>query len=125
MLFGYTNPDIINRHQKIVENDDRYQYGVSWIKSMDNYAETKEKHGEYPKVNKVIFPTELNEYTINDAAKNFQPQTRLFNSFYNGIDNNKEYQYGQQIYIPESYPSHYINTNKFSPAYIALSKYGN
>ncbi len=31
----------------------------------------------------------------------------------------KHYSYGQDIYIPPSYPKHFINTNIFSPFYLA------
>ena len=45
------------------------------------------------------------------------------NSFYNGLAiNDKHYSYGQQVYIPESYPNHYYNTNMFSPLFLAMNK---
>ena len=48
---------------------------------------------------------------------------RLNNSFYNGLSiNDKHYSYGQQVYIPESYPNHYYNTNMFSPLFLAMNK---
>ena len=34
----------------------------------------------------------------------------------------KHYSYGQQVFIPPSYPQHFIITNKFSPIYIAEMK---
>ena len=34
----------------------------------------------------------------------------------------KHYSYGQQVYIPESYPNHYYNTNMFSPLFLAMNK---
>ena len=34
----------------------------------------------------------------------------------------KHYSYKQQVYIPESYPNHYYNTNMFSPLFLAMSK---
>jgi hypothetical protein len=35
MLFGYTNPDILSRHQKEI-NDEYYKvgYSVPWLQSM-------------------------------------------------------------------------------------------
>ena len=122
-LFGYTNPDIINRHQKeIKEEYYKVGYNVPWLQNMENYKETKEKFGEYPKVNKIVIQDEFKEFTINDVAAQFQPMARVNNSFYNGVPNDKHYSYGQQVYIPESYPNHYYNTNMFSPVFLAMNK---
>jgi hypothetical protein len=44
---------------------------------------------------------------------------RINDSFYNGIPNDKKYLYGQQVYIPESFPAHYYNSKNFSPIYLA------
>ena len=123
-LFGYTNPDFLSRHQKEIK-DEYYQvgYSVPWLQNMENFKETKEKFGEYPKVNKTVIPDEFKEFTINDAAAQFQPMARLNNSFYNGLaTDDKHYSYGQHVYIPESYPNHYYNTNMFSPLFLAMSK---
>ena len=123
-LFGFTNPDIINRYQKEVK-DEYYQvgYSVPWLQNMENFKETKEKFGEYPKVNKTVIPDEFKDFTINDVAAQFQPMARLNNSFYNGLSiDDKHYSYGQQVYIPESYPNHYYNTNMFSPLFLAMNK---
>ena len=123
-LFGFTNPDIINRYQKEVK-DEYYQvgYSVPWLQNMENFKETKEKFGEYPKVNKTVIPDEFKDFTINDVAAQFQPMARLNNSFYNGLSiDDKHYSYGQQVYIPESYPNHYYNTNMYSPLFLAMNK---
>ena len=123
-LFGYTNPDILSRHQKEIK-DEYYQvgYSVPWLQSMENFKETKEKFGEYPKVNKTVIQDEFKDFTINDVAANFQPMARLNNSFYNGLAiDDKHYSYKQQVYIPKSYPNHYYNTNMFSPLFLAMSK---
>ena len=123
-LFGYTNPDFLSRHQNEIK-DEYYKVGytVPWLQKMENFEETKEKFGEYPKVNKTVIPDEFKEFTINDAAAQFQPMARLNNSFYNGLAiDDKHYSYKQQVYIPESYPNHFYNTNMFSPVYLALSK---
>ena len=123
-LFGYTNPDILSRYPKEIK-DEYYQvgYSVPWLQSMENFKETKEKFGEYPKVNKTVIQNEFNDFPINDVAANFQPMARLNNSFYNGLAiDDKHYSYGQQVYIPESCPNHYYNTNMFSPLFLALSK---
>ena len=123
-LFGYTNPDFLSRHQNEIK-DEYYKVGytVPWLQKMENFEETKEKFGEYPKVNKTVIPDEFKEFTINDVAAQFQPMARLNNNFYNGLAiDDKHYSYKQQVYIPESYPNHYYNTNMFSPVYLALSK---
>ena len=98
-------------------------FNGSWVKRMENFKETKEKFGEHPKVNKTVIPNEFNDFTINSIAANFQPMARLNNSFYNGLaTDDKHYSYGQQVYIPKSYPNHYYNTNTFSPFYLAEMK---
>ena len=122
-LFGYTSPDILNRYQKDNNDDSTIGYQISWVRSMENFKETKEKFGEYPKVNKTVIPDEFKDFTINDVAAQFQPMARLNNSFYNGLAiNDKHYSYGQEVYIPESYPNHYYNTNMFSPLFLAMNK---
>ena len=115
--------DILSRHQKEI-NDEYYKvgYNVPWLQNMENYKETKDKFGEYPKVNKIVIQDEFKEFTINDVAAQFQPMARVNNSFYNGVPNDKHYSYGQQVYIPESYPNHYYNTNMFSPVFLAMNK---
>ena len=122
-LFGYTNPDILSRHQNEIK-DEYYKVGytVPWLQKMENFEETKEKFGEYPKVNKTVIPDEFKDFTINDAASQFEPMARLNNSFYNGLAiDDKHYSYGQQVYVPESYPNHFYNTNMFSPLFLAMS----
>lgn len=122
-LFGYTNPDFLSRHQDEIK-DEYYKVGytVPWLQKIENFKETKEKFGEYPKVNKTVIPDEFKEFTINDAAAQFQPMARLNNSFYNGLAiDDKHYSYKQQVYIPESYPNHFYNTNMFSPLFLAMS----
>jgi hypothetical protein len=121
-LFGYTNPDFLSRYPKETQSDGTNIYNGSWVKRMENFQETKEKFGEYPKVNKIVIPDEFKDFTINDVAAQFQPMARLNNSFYNGVPNDKTYLYKQEVYIPDSYPNHYYNTNMFSPLFLAMSK---
>jgi hypothetical protein len=122
-LFGYTNPDFLSRRQTETQSDGTNIYNGSWVKRMENFQETKEKFGEYPKVNKTVIPNEFNDFPINDIAAQFQPMARLNNSFYNGLAiDDKHYSYKQQVYIPESYPNHFYNTNMFSPLFLAMSK---
>jgi hypothetical protein len=122
-LFGYTNPDFLSRRQTETQSDGTNIYNGSWVKRMENFQETKDKFGEYPKVNKTVIPNEFNDFPINDIAAQFQPMARLNNSFYNGLAiDDKHYSYKQQVYIPESYPNHFYNTNMFSPLFLAMSK---
>ena len=123
-LFGYTNPDFLSRHQdEIKEEYYKVGYTVPWLQSMENFKETKEKFGEEPKVNKTVIPDEFKDFTINDAAAQFEPMARLNNSFYNGLAiDDKHYSYKQEVYIPESYPNHFYNTNMFSPVFLAMNK---
>jgi len=90
---------------------------------MEIYEETKNKFNDIQRARPQELPTTFNEPTINDIAKNFKPEARLFNSFYNGVENDKQYSYMQQVYVPQSYPSHFINTQKFSPVYLAMQKH--
>ena len=63
-------------------------------------------------------PDEFKDFTVNDFVAQFQPMARLDNSFYNGLSiNDKHCSYKQQVYISESYPNHYYNTNMFSPLF--------
>ena len=122
-LFGYTNPDFLSRRQTETQSDGTNIYNGSWVKRMENFQETKDKFGENPKVNKTVIPNEFNDFPINDIAAQFQPMARLNNSFYNGLaTDDKHYSYGQQVYIPPSYPNHFYNTNTFSPLFLAMSK---
>ena len=119
-FFGYTNPDVLNRHQKPTPSDSTNIYNGSWVQRMENFKDLKEMFGEYPRVNKTVIPTEFNDFTTNSIAANYKPQVRLFNNFYNGLAKDENhYSYGQEKYIPPSYPHHFINTNKFSPLYLA------
>jgi hypothetical protein len=81
LLFGYTSPDILNRHQNETQSDGINIYNGSWVKRMENFQE--DKFGEYPKVYTTVIPNEFNDMTINSIAANFKPS--LFNNFYNGL----------------------------------------
>jgi hypothetical protein len=123
MLFGYTNPDILDRLQIETPSDGTHMFHGSWVQRMENFNEIKEMIGEYPRVNIQAMPEKLNDFTINSISANFKPEAGLFNNFYNGLTKDeKHYSYGQEIYIPPSYPNHFVNTNKFSPLYLAELK---
>ena len=123
MLFGYTNPDILDRLQNETPSDGTHMFNGSWVQRMENFKEIKEMIGEYPRVNIQAMPEKLNDFTINSISANFKPEAGLFNNLYNGLSNDeKTYSYRQQVYIPPSYPNHFYNTNTFSPLYIAEMK---
>jgi hypothetical protein len=122
-LFGFTNPDILNRQQKETPSDGTHMFNGSWVQRMENFKNIKETVGEYPRVNKTLMPDKLNDFTINSIAANYKPEAGLFNNFYNGLAKDENhYSYGQEIYIPPSYPNHFVNTNKFSPLFLAEMK---
>jgi len=125
-LFGYTAPSILSPYQEEIKDDNGTNiYNSSFVKRMEITQETKDKSIGYPKVNIQEIPNEFNEATNNnnDIAKQSHPVSNLDNGFYNGLsDNKKEYLYGQETYIPPSYPKHYYNTNSFSPLYLAEMK---
>jgi len=123
MLFGYTNPDILDRLQNETPSDGTHMFNGSWVQRMENFKEIKEMIGEYPRVNIQAMPEKLNDFTINSISANFKPEAGLFSNLYNGLSNDeKTYSYRQQVYIPPSYPNHFYNTNTFSPLYIAEMK---
>ncbi len=112
--------NVIQKNQKVMEPICLMVHGSN---AWENFKETKEKLGEYPKVNKTVTPNEFDDFTINNTAAIFQPMARLNNSFYNGLaTDDKHYSDGQQVYISKSYPNHYYNTNTFSPFYLAEMK---
>ena len=92
-------------------------YYLPYSVKSENLKETKEKYQEiYQQANKQgIQKEDFKEYTINNIASSMQPQARLFNSFYNGMPNNKEFLYKREIYTPPVCPDHYYYYNKFSP----------
>jgi hypothetical protein len=56
MLFGYTNPDILNRQQNDTPSDGTHMFNGSWVQRMENFKEIKEMIGEYPRVNIQLMP---------------------------------------------------------------------
>jgi hypothetical protein len=60
-LFGYTNPDFLNRHQKETQSDGTYRFNGSWVKRIENFEETKNNTISY----KQNFLYEDNFFNIN------------------------------------------------------------
>ena len=50
-LFGYSNPDITNKHQDEIKDDARIGYSVSLKRGMEIYEETKNKFGDIQRAN--------------------------------------------------------------------------
>ncbi len=122
-LFGYTNPDVSSRQQKETPSDGTHMYNGSLVQRMENFKEIEEMFGGYPRVNIQVIPTEFKDFTINSISANYKPEAGLFSNLYNGLSNDeKTYSYGQQVYIPPSYPNHFINTNNFSLICLAQMK---
>ncbi len=95
-------------------------YNGSLVKRIENFKDIKETFGYYPRVNIQVIPTKFKDFTINSISANYKPEAGLFSNLYNGLSNDEiTYSYRQQIYIPPSYASHFYNTNKFSPIYLA------
>ena len=44
-LFGYTNPDILSRHQNETPSDGTHMYNGSLVQRMENFKVIKEKFG--------------------------------------------------------------------------------
>ncbi len=85
------------------------------------YAETKNKFQElYQPIKEVEIPKVLGSFTINDIGRTLDPTYGLNASFYNGlIGKENEKSYAREIFIPQAYPNHYYNTQKFSPVFLA------
>jgi len=61
-LFGYSNPDITNKHQDEIKDDANIGYSVSLKRGMEIYEETKNKFGDIQRAN----PQELlNKWLYN------------------------------------------------------------
>lgn len=86
------------------------------------YQETKEKFQElYQPIKEINATKELKPFTINDIGNTMQPAYGLNASYYSGlIGNEKEKPYGTEIFIPQSFPNHMYNPQKFSPIFLAL-----
>ncbi len=80
-LFGYTNPDIVNRYQKEKEDDGTSIHNFSWVKSMENFEETEDKSIGSPKLNIQEIPNQFHEPTVSDSAQQIHPVSFIFNGF--------------------------------------------
>ena len=56
LSFGYTNPNILSRHQKEAPSDGSNIYNSSLAQRMENFKILKDIVGEYPRVNKILMP---------------------------------------------------------------------
>lgn len=85
------------------------------------YAETKDKFQELKQpIKEVNYTQDLKDFTYNDYGRTYHPTYGLNASYYNGlVGKADEKPFGTEVYIPQSYPSHFYNTQKFSPAFIA------
>ena len=85
------------------------------------YAETKEKFQElYQPIRTVDATKDLNDFSQNDYGRTLDGSYRLNASYYSGlIGKMNEKPYGTEVYIPQAYPNHYYNTQKFSPTFLA------
>jgi hypothetical protein len=72
LLFGHTNPSIIDRKQEKKPIDSTNAYNGSIFKRMENFEIIKEKFGEYPRVNKTVLPNEFKDFTINSIASTYK-----------------------------------------------------
>ncbi len=85
------------------------------------YSETKNKFQNlYQPVKAIDHNQNLKEFSIKDIGRIMDGTYRLNASHYNGLrDDKKEYPYGTQVFYPQSFPNHFYNTYKFSPAFLA------
>ena len=89
-IFGYTNPDVLSRHQKETPSDGTNMFNGSWVQRMENFKDIKEMLGGYPRVNKTVIPDTFNDFTINSISANFKPEAGLFSNLYNGLSNDEK-----------------------------------
>ena len=90
----------------------------------DVYKETKVKFQELEQPIKEFDATEdLKDFSINDIGRTMNGTYGLNASYYNDlIGQENEKPYGTELYIPQSFPQHYYNTQKFAPSFLALNK---
>ena len=123
-LFGYAFQDPINKYQP--EKIEKNIFHPTYLPYVVNQENTKsiEKYKEklQPATDNSKIPNEFKQFSNNSIAANFQPQASLFNSYYNGVSNKEDFVYKKEVYIPKVLPNHYYNSNKFSPAFLALNK---
>lgn len=121
-LFGFTSfyPETTVKPEEQIKPGQGYN--IVYLDHQPVYAETKEKFQElYQPIKEIEIPTELNDFSINDIGRTYDPTFGLNASYYSGlIGNLNQKPYGTEIYRPPAYPNHAYNTQKFSPAYIAL-----
>jgi len=120
-LFGYTTfyPETTYKPEEQLKAGQGYNFLKADHDTV--YNETKTKFQDlYQPIKEFDHTKDLNPFTINDVGRTYDPSYGLHASFYNGlIGNPKEKPFGTEVYIPKSFPNHYYNTQKFSPAFLA------
>ena len=123
-LFGFTTyfPQTKDKPEEYLKAGQGYNF----LKANHDeiYSETKNKFQELKQpIKEVDYTQDLKDFSINDIGRTMDGTYRLNANYYNGLrDNDKEFPYGTEKYIPQSYPNHYYNPNKFSPLFVALNK---
>lgn len=126
-LFGYTS--FYSETQDLNTKEAPKQgagYGLLRYETEPNYKQTYDinsKIGYLTQPTKIIEnPENLQPFTINSIASTLQPAYGLNASYYNGlVGQGNDFSYGRELYIPQAYPNHYYNTQKFAPVFKALN----
>jgi len=126
-LFGYTSfyseTQDLNTKEALKHGAG---YGLLKYETEPNYKETKDVNDTYgylTQPTKIIDnPENLKPFTINSISRTLDPTYGLNASYYNGlVGKGNDFSYGRELYIPQAYPNHYYNTQKFAPVYRALN----
>lgn len=122
-LFGYTFPtNIGDKADSVYYLNQANPYVQKYETDEIISQELRKKYiqnTQYEHTNTI--QKDLNAFTINSIASDLQPQSRMFASQYHNGDKSKEFYYSYaDRFIPQSYPAHYINCQRFSPVYLGL-----
>jgi len=120
-LFGYTTymPSTTYDESKWIKPGQGYNLNRADHEPV--YADTKDKFQElYQPIRTTDMNKDLKEFTENDFSRTMHGTYRLNASYHNGlIGKVNDKPYGSEVYIPEAYPNHFYNTQKFSPIFLA------
>ncbi len=120
-LFGYTTYYPITNIDESKWAKPGQGYNINKVEHEKVYAETKDKFQElYQPIRTSDLTSEIKEFTDNDFTRTMHQTYGLNASYHNGlISKFNDKPYGTEVYIPEAYPYHYYNNQKFSPLFLA------
>jgi len=120
-LFGYTTYYPTTNIDESKWAKPGQGYNVNKVEHENVYAKTRDKFQElYQPIKTTDMTKDLKEFTDNDFSRTMHQTYGLNASYYNGlIGNFNDKPYGSEFYIPQAFPNHFYNTNKFSPVFLS------